>query len=349
MRDSDLRQVMARLGVHGLGRTTHTGWINAPCPMAQWTHKNGADRNPSFGLKVSDDGRSTFFCQGCKQKGTIGQLVRKLEVYRKTTYEDLRDVIGDAEQGAALLPDFEAPYGTEEDLPPEPLEEAMWDGLFDEIDDWEVAKAFLNKRGVSREAAAKIGLQYDPDKRRIIFPVRGAAGELYGFSGRSVLPDSKLKVMDYAGLPKRWLILGRNLWVEGKPVLLTEGLIGYARLMTEGLDQIFNVGAALGSEITQQKADILSLFGHGVFLMLDPDPAGDDGIYGAEDVVLKRRKVEDSAIGRLWGQVPLFIPDFPDDVDDIDKLTLEHGRAILRETPLYAPDFKTLKILRGPR
>lgn len=346
MREDDLRRVMARISVQGLGRRTSKGWINAPCPLAQWTHKNGADRSPSFGVMVNDTGRSTFNCYGCKQKGTIAQLVRKLEAYRQVSYGDTMERVQQVEVAGFIVPDFEA-YNYEDQTPPEPIEAAIWDGMFDKIEDTPEAIEFLKKRRVNRAAVEKAGLEFDPETRRIVFPVKGAAGELYGFSGRAIW-DSKIKVKDYAELPKRWLILGRERWVEGKPVLLVEGLMAYARMLTINADDLFNVGAVLGSVLTQQKADMLSEFGHGVYLLFDPDKAGDDGIYGPADEN-GVRDIKEGAIGRLWGQVPIFVPEYPKGVDDVDDLSFEQVAAMRSDTPLYSPDPATLKALKVPR
>lgn len=346
MKENDLRLVMQRLNVP-VGRKTPSGWMNGKCPLAQWTHKNGSDKTASFGVMVVEGGRSTFNCYGCKQKGTINQLIRKLEAYRNQSYEAVREMAGSAEDGISTIPDFETPIVEEET--PVPLDEDMFYGLYDDIETSPAAMAFLAKRRISLDAARKIGLEYDPDKKRVTFPVRGRDGALYGYSGRSIIKDAKLKALDYFGLPKRHLILGAHLWEEGKPVVIVEGLTGFARQITEGVDEVANVGALLGSVMTDEKAALLAEFGHGVFLLLDPDPAGDDGIYGANDVLLKRRKIEDSAIGKLWGQVPLFIPDYPEGVEDIDDVTKAHVEVMLRETPLYTPDPWALKILKGPR
>ena len=43
---------------------------------------------------------------------------------------------------------------------------------------------------------------------RIIFPVRGREGELYGYTGRAIDEDVQPRIRDYYGLPKRACLLG---------------------------------------------------------------------------------------------------------------------------------------------
>ncbi len=347
MRKEPLIALLAKLHIQH-DAVNQKGWINAPCPLAPWLHKNGSDRTPSFGVIVDDKGPSSFKCWGCKQHGTVTRLVRMLSGYRSADYEHLIEESRTAERSGRVYAAFDdIPDGeTYEAL--DVLEEAIWDGLFEPIGRYPDAAAFMTKRRVSKRTADKLGLQFDPAKKRIIFPVRGEGGALYGFTGRSILPDSKIKVLDYAGLPKKSLILGRERWRDHLPVVIVEGLFAYARFHEIGVEDYANIGALLGSEMTSQKADILKAFGQTVILMLDPDEAGDAGTFGAWDEGQKRTLIENAAIGRLWGHVPLVVPDYPPDMDDADpdNLDLDQVRGMIRQK-LFRPDPVQAKAMRG--
>lgn len=325
-------------------------WLNAQCPFAQWTHKSKTDRTPSFGAISDDKGKSSFKCYGCKQHGTVAALVRQLSAYRRQDYTDILLDAREAEKGTRHYASFDDdPFQDAEEL--EPLDDAMWDGLFDPVELHPVATDFLAQRGVSLATAQKLNLQYDTDQKRIIFEVRGANRELYGFTGRTVLPKERLtftgrdgkqitmpKVRDYAGLPKLHLIMGRDRWVPGKPVLMVEGLFAFARMHEIGAEDIANIGAALGAELNEEKAAIIRDFGETCVLMFDPDEAGDAGIFGVWDEAAQRHKIEEAAIGRLFGHVPVVVPDYPEmDVPDPDYLTLDQVREMIAQ-PSFRPN-----------
>jgi DNA primase len=154
-----------------------------------------------------------------------------------------------------------------------------------------------------------------------------------------VVPDAKPKVRDYYGLPKRHLILGADRWQAGRAVLVVEGLFAFARMIDLGMEDRVNVGALLGSVLTPEKADILRHFDQSVFLLLDNDKAGDDGIFGIMNPD-GSRKEDSGAVGQLAEHVPVLIPEWPEGKDDPDQLTRAEVDAMLDETAPYTPPRK---------
>ena len=155
------------------------------------------------------------------------------------------------------------------------------------------------------------------------------------------------KVLDYEGLPKRWLILGEHKWQKGRPVVLVEGLIAYARFITEGVHEIANVGAVLGSELTEEKEEILKRWGLPTFLYVDPDAAGDAFLFGKAKLNPEtkqpmidpktgeiERHHERGAIARLCKEIPVFVPAYPDGINDPDDLSLEDIQRALKTTTM---------------
>jgi hypothetical protein len=334
MREEPLRQLMVKLGMSAIqrrhDRSKNAVWLNHPCPLAPWTHKNGSDRRASFGIVVNDGGTSIFQCWACKQKGSTAKLIRLLQKFRQIDYSALFAEAEEGEKGVRRFKDRDEHF-VEEPEELIPLEEAIWDGMFDPIADHPVAARFMVKRRVHRATCDKLGLAYDTEQRRIVFPVRHVDGQLYGFTGRAVSEDVQPKVRDYGGLPKRNLILGSERWRPGMKKVIVEGLIGFARMHEIGLEEHADIGALLGSEMTPEKAQVLREVGDCVVLMLDPDDAGDAGTFGTFDPLEERHIIENAAIGKLWGHVPLIVPDFPEGVDDVDDLTLEHALEMINQ------------------
>ena len=52
-------------------------WVKSSCPLAAATHTGGTDTNPSFGIKVNDEGFSFYNCFSCGT-GTLHMLMHRL-------------------------------------------------------------------------------------------------------------------------------------------------------------------------------------------------------------------------------------------------------------------------------
>lgn len=343
MNEASLRSLLGKMNIRNISRPNAKKWMHVECPFAPFmsAHKTGKDRSKGFAIKVEDDGISAYSCPVCKQQGRISHLARTLGRYHKRDYHQIAVDADMADlEGLNSIPEFEESYV---EPPPEPLDEMLYEDIF--LDPWlchnqhPEAADFLKGRGVSPDTGRKIGLGYDPEKQRITFPVRDLNGGLYGWSGRTV-NGHKAKVLDYEGLPKRWLILGQELWVPGKPILMVEGLFAYAHMHEIGADRLANIGALLGSYLTPEKAGLLKSYDAPVYWFLDPDAAGDDGLFGKwqEDEKTKEqvRDRESSALYMLNGHVPQFVPDYP--VDDPDDLTFAQVAHMMTQTQVWLPD-----------
>lgn len=340
MKYDDLRYVFARLGEPDLPPPNHAGWTHIACPFAPWKHRGGVDRSKGFAVKVEDNGPSAFTCPVCKMHGRIEHLARTLGVLRNVDYSEVvRDIERIEVSGAMFLPPWDQRHTRMTDrveVLPDPLDDLTFDpyAIFDDIGDHPDASNFCLSRYVTPHGAEKADMRFDPDKRRIVFPVWDGDGNLYGFTGRTIIPDHKPKVLDYANLPKRLLILGEHRWVPSKPIILVEGLFAYARFLEEDVDEDMNVGAVLGSVLTPGKAARIRNWNLPTYLCFDPDPAGDQGIHGTlknrnpdpHGEPVWERDVESGAVWQLVDHVPVFAPPYPEGVDDPDFLTRDMVR-----------------------
>lgn len=348
MKEASVRSIMAKLGLTSDARMSPRGWIEVPCPFAQWKHAGGVDRHPSFGIKVENAGRSFYKCQTCKSGGPIGALVRELGRLRGIDYGAIAGEAEAADLFGTSLPDYETLFATRATALV-PLDEDAMAGLFDPPDEWpKAALDFLASRGVSLKTAEWIGLGFDPEKKRITFPVRGEDGSLYGFTGRTILKDHRPKVLDYLGLPKEHVILGVDRWRPGVPKLIVEGLFAYARCIENGALDYCDVGALLGAELTEGKAAILRNHLATQVIMMDPDKAGTDATWGPEATERDRwgkehtvRQFERGIVAKLYRHTMLVVPQFPDLGDrpaDIDYLNPDELRALVCGSPIFMPN-----------
>lgn len=338
-----LRQVMAKLGVY-IPQANNAGWVHVACPYAPWKHRNGVDRSRGFAMKVEDNGISAFKCPACKTHGRISGIARGLAALRETSGEEAEkyDLIArEADSYDMLgsqLPGFEEQFAIQE-LMPDPLDEEAFTGLFEQVADHKEARRYVVNRGISRATVEKLRVEFDAEKRRIVFPVRDGEGRLFGWSGRTVIPDHEPRILDYATLPKRALILGEERWRPGYPKFLVEGLIAYARMHEIGVEDIADIGALLGSSLTEQKADILKKHGCPVIPAVDPDKAGDQCLFGQwqeEKIEPETGEILEAGyfqggglIDILASEVPVLLPYYPQGLKDVDDLTLEQVREMI--------------------
>jgi hypothetical protein len=294
-------------------------------------------------LKV-EKGISAYKCPVCKMHGRISSLLRVLGEARGEDYSTLIEEADHLDMVASVIPTFDQmTQGAK--VRPQPLDEALFEGMFVPVKDVPRAVEYLVNRYVSPQAAEYCDLGWDQEKRRIVFPVRDREGLLYGWSGRAIHAMQQPKVLDYAGLPKRALILGEHKWETGKPIILVEGLIAYARFITEGAHSIANIGAVLGSELTEEKEEILKSWGLPVHLFVDPDPAGDAFLFGKPKINPETRepeidprtkeivrRTETGAIARLCKEIPVFVPAYPEGINDPDDLSFDDIEHMLKNT-----------------
>ncbi|MCS6922264.1 MAG: hypothetical protein NZM07_10195 [Elioraea sp.] len=312
------------------------GWITFFCPFPH-LHRDLSgevhwrrERHPSAGARFSlAGGVSGWHCFACKRRGTVAQLFRAMARELGTPTEALALQAEQAERVARVDDRVRGPWTC--DPPPRPLDAAHED-LFDPLS--AEARAYVARRGCDPERlVAFLGLAWDPEQRRVVFPVRDREGRLYGYTGRAIDPDARPRIRDYYGLPKKHLLLGEHLWRPDRPIFLVEGLFGLARLISIGAEGYANVGAVLGSVLTPEKADRLASWDLPVFFAFDPDAGGDAGLFGP----LRPDGTRDArrsalATARAFG-LTVHVPAWPDGVDDPDRLELEQVLTMLAAPP----------------
>lgn len=334
MRREDLLHYLTSLDVRVDNHQSRQNKIVGYCPYARFTHESGEDRRPSFAAFVNDAGLSGFLCMACRKKGTIHYLITSLSRLTGNDYNHLlEEVLLSEEYGLTHFDNYEEALAVKSrPVVLTPLDEAMYKGVYPCATDSLEAREYINNRGISDRTIKDLGLLYDPEEMRVLFEVRRRRDKrLYGYTGRAVYPSAKIKVKDYAGLPKRNLILGEHRFTRGNPVLIVEGLFGYAWLHEIGAEDYFNIGAIMGSVLTPEKADTLIEFGEPVYLLLDNDGGGELGTFGTGE------NGDNGAVGLLINQIPLFVPLWPDGKTDPDQLTLDEVVSMLRETPPFTP------------
>ncbi len=256
-------------------------WVSIRCPLAPWTHAHGHDGSPSAGVSCDPNGTSMFNCFTCHNPGPLHKMLAK---YAEYTGEDLYDLIEELTEeeylGPRTIADWDTNKAGHEKVAQMPLDE----GIFMDLYDSAAGHPYLKARGISDAIACKLELMFDPHDPddgfpRILFPVRGPDGLLYGFSGRDITGRARLKVRDYSGLAKAENVLGSHLVTRDNPdkIVLVEGLFDYAMTHENGLCGC----AVMHSTLTGAQAKIIRDLAKPTYLFYDNptiDKAGREGV-----------------------------------------------------------------------
>lgn len=330
MDEDNIKHMLHQLGVpmqrySFTGSAKHTRWLNVSCPFAPFTHAKGSDSNPSFGITISEDGRSYYKCLSCNMKGRLSALPTKLGGYRKKDYRKLRHWAEMAELQASIAKptvDWEDDRTSEARTDGKQTDTKLPDPALVREYPTAMGIPYLRERGLSFPTPLKLNLRYDDYQHRVLFPCYDRFDRFRGFTGRSVLPADALskrnpKVRDYYGLNKRELFLGLPGSPKGKK-LLSEGLIDYAKSIQYGYNA---ARAILGTSLTPEKIDILISEGDPVYFFMDNDLAGWQALFGVFDEE-GELNTENSWVYNLYKELPVWIVPYPTPLDGTDPGSL---------------------------
>jgi DNA primase len=332
MTEAKLHALCREIGINIIHKNSR-GWLVAPCPFAPFLHEFGTDRNPSFNLHVNHEGYSGFNCWTCKQKGNLTKLISRLGDLRGENYSKIatKALIDETPEN---FEDFDQRDMDMEDYREiSPIEATIYLRMYPLATETPEAVTYLKERGVTRKAAELCDLRFDPDQKRILFPVYDWERKLYGFTGRTILgsdeyPSDKYpKVKDYAGLPKGDLLLGEHLAQDGQPMIVVEGLFALLSIISRGVCDYANPVATMGSRLSEAQRDRLVDHDSSVFMLYDGDKAGLEGLWGPMD---ERGEHEGGgAVDLLTPHLPTFVCTYPEETDDPDDLDDEDLRSMV--------------------
>lgn len=182
----------------------------------------------------------------------------------------------------------------------------------------------LEQQGYKERTLQHFEIGFDPDRFRIIFPIRNIYGDLIGLSGRTVIGEEprykiyKQELREIAGVSQELLAQGVDkgvtLWHAHKTypflfrtkekVVVVEGFKACMWVWQSGIK---NVVALMGSAATKYQCELLARLGSPIVLFLDNDPTG----IIKTDVVGKK----------LWKTNDVMIARYPDSRPQPDRLT----------------------------
>ncbi len=288
MQERAIRSFLLSLGIDGdTIKKTDPIWLQAPCPMAPWTHGGGVDERPSFYVRINEEGPSSFHCFGCcpDPRYLIGLLHNifimseypweAAQIYLK--YEIQKDTEVDEK---ALYEDKHLDCEPMEPPDTLPRKVLIRYPLLQSIrsSNSEQCVSYLAGRGIPRWVQNYCRVRYSPQGPTLIFPLTDKDWSVYLLRARSIHKKSMWTInpklaeapeLTFAKLSQIgiWFNMGNIRW--DRPLWLVEGEIDAMRLIRLGQ---FNVIASATSSVT--RAQIEALHASTLYLAYDADKGG---------------------------------------------------------------------------
>jgi hypothetical protein len=225
-------QFLALIKAHVPTHQSRSGWVVARCPMAPWRHAGGQDKKPSFAIRL-EPGDAFANCFSCAWHGKQSDLLLALR------YANQKNPVDSYPFGQALQLIAQAEEEIDLALDSPDIGELLVEGqggrCHEFPDDWlasfprwhesDMARDYLEVRGVGFEVANMLRLRFDPKQHRVCFPVRDFKGRLMGLHGRALdnTVDPRYRMYKHAGRNNPLIWLGEH-WVDlTRPIVVVEG------------------------------------------------------------------------------------------------------------------------------
>jgi hypothetical protein len=199
-------------------------WLHGQCPLARWRHEEPVQAIPKFGI-LTGNVRPRCHCFACGFGGGLDTLIGTIMLLSNNKHGyDLRAADAVMDQTNELTLDLEE----EEDTGPKPLmpyPEAWWE-TFPRAINCKPAVEYLAKRGLESLQEIELhDLRYDPTMKRVVFPVRGRDGLLYGARGRLIEPgEPRYFIYKLADVYNSQMWYGEHGLSFDDPILVVESV-----------------------------------------------------------------------------------------------------------------------------
>lgn len=284
MQRKDIEYVLRKLGQDKFKYTSD--WVMTSCPLAKWTHSNGLDRKPSFGVHESK-GISSVNCFGCQFTGGMISLIHEVKHHVLESGEECNIDFDELVDFVLLAEESEGDSALATDTvviqPVVPKDLMACLGI---------RHKYIEDRGISSDTARKWNLGWSASEQRVLFPIYGTDYDRpVGIAGRTVIgADPKWK-----NYPEKFKksdhLYGEHFVADGKEVLIVvEGQVDVVivsqALDLAGLSDKFGCVGLMGSKASVEQRNKLLAFGGEIVCMLDNDHSGKIGtkelIYGGK-------------------------------------------------------------------
>lgn len=250
-------------------------WITATCPLASARHKGGVDSEPSFGVKINEEGPSNYNCFGCGS-GSLSHLLHVLMWTTGVRQEAIDFLIlnecfnGVDHHEGNIFVDCYAGEDKAEHLVPIPVPDFILERypLLENQNTSEAKRCqyWLRSRGVDGADIHRYAIRYDPDGPFVMFPFIDLDGKVYKLHRCWI--NSKRFSYEKGEWGKKDIWYGMQFYSTAYPVCLVESETDLHSLRKYGMTRVL---ASCGSVSKEQLSRIAS---DTVILGYDSDEAG---------------------------------------------------------------------------
>jgi DNA primase len=260
-------------------------WVMTKCPLAPYTHTQGTDNKPSFGISVSGDKESVYYCFTCSEKArNLVWLMQNIWLMFGEYPEDAALVYigGKAKEDRFAVPGYRDKWVKPKEIKAEPIPKDIIN-LFPSVyldnsySSYKV-KSYLFGRGINLNTIHHFGIRYCEERKSMIFPYTLADGEIYQLQQRTV--GTKVIFFTTPKMVQRtdlsfFTIKESGSWFgldkanPKKSVVVVEGAIDAMKLHTLGIK---NVIASFNANVAPKQFTMLTF--PRIFLGFDMDKPG---------------------------------------------------------------------------
>jgi CHC2 zinc finger/Toprim-like len=351
----EAREMLEELGVGRIYEASMDELLFS-CPFEG--HSHGDERPSAYmntGAKQASK-NTVWKCHGCGRSGNAISFVAEYQgISRQRATRELRERFAPGwhkPRGGSMRAEFELRKKTAKELEEEKYPEIVilpWDTYkrfevdwpsFEDVDKPDAQ--YMYGRGFTTSDLTEWRIGYDHASDRITIPVCTPDGQLVGIKGRAWNKQARLKyrilgdtertirrdgiVYYFAPYLKSQVVFGIDKWGEQRTYVWDEGEINVMSWWKMGIPA-FATGSA---HMSDAQVRTIREYADEVVMFLDPDKAGETGIWGYTD---KDDEYHPGAVEKLapFVRVRIAAPHAQDANDLLVARRVNHARKLIRD------------------
>lgn len=284
---NQLQDLLYQLGATKVKLNSKGTDLLANCPLQRFTHSDGIDKNPSFGISLNYGNKYNCFSCGLKGQGIISLLTKVLKydpqiqplINQYSQYENTF-LVSELLEAVQRFSDQ-----TKADLAKTKF--SIWDETAIEQFKGKIPMYVIDRIGAGVEleevlnVARLFTLGYDDTNCVLIIPIRDKNYRIVGISRRYL---EKGQYMDVFGWQKGEYLYGEQFFDSDNPnVYIVEGYFDVWRLYALGYT---NVYAVMGNKITERQSHKIAALCRNTYIFPDGDLAGQNLFKSAKEKLI---------------------------------------------------------------
>lgn len=285
---NQLQDLLYQLGATQVKLNSKGTDFIANCPFQQFTHSDGIDRNPSFGISLNHGNKWNCFSCNLKGMGVIYLLTRLMKYGAQV--QPLINQYSQYENTFLVSELLEAIQRFSEQAKIDIAKtkfSPVWSESVMEQYKGKIPMYVIDRIGqdlpldVVLNVARLFTLGYDEENKVLIIPVRDRECKIVGI-GRRFIEENKY--IDVFGWQKGDYLYGEQFFDnEQTNIYIVEGYFDVWRMYALGYS---NVYAVMGNKLTERKAHKIAAMCRNTFIIPDGDEGGKNLLVSVREKLL---------------------------------------------------------------